>query len=103
MWAMCAQLLKERNVVYDEREEWCFKMKSGVLQGGVLSPDMFNLTLDHIINLDMNSKYLISSEKLVAFADDLLLSVLPEEIYRVRRLMEHMKNCGLSKGSESNT
>ena len=48
-WAYSSQILKNRKIMYDERDNMWFNMYWGVPQGGVLSPLFFILALDHIL------------------------------------------------------
>lgn len=69
-WTTWTQLLKQRTVYYNEQE---IIMHSGVPQGGVLSPMLFNLALDHWLTTCKTTSDLINSQRLFAYADDVII------------------------------
>ena len=98
LWAMSSQLLKNRKVIYDEDESKIIKMYSGVPQGGVLSPIFFNLALDFILTHNNSIiSNLIKEGKILAYADDLIITALPEEKHNISILIRHLDLNGLKR------
>ena len=93
--------MQDRLVVYDEQEHQKFSMSSGVPQGGVLSPLFFNITLDFILmNMDNEIKQLVDEGLILAFADDLVIMVNPNETEKIRKLISHLSKNGLETNQD---
>ena len=97
LWAFSAQLLKPATGIYDDWEEDTVKITKGTPQGGVLSPMFFIMALDLILK-SKNSITLemIEKGKLLAFADDIIISILPDEALEVELVVKHLEKNGLS-------
>ncbi len=56
-------------------EQW-FEVNRGVMQGGVISPFLFNVYLEHALMSCQVLKTAIKEGLLMAFADDLMISAM---------------------------
>lgn len=96
---MTAQLLRTTDVYYGTKEGPCFQQDRGVPQGGVLSPMLFEKTLDFILRKQQEIVKHIEKGELIAFADDICLTVDRREIGVLRKLFDNFKDHGM----EANT
>lgn len=68
----------------------------GVPQGGVLSPHLFNIYMEHALMKNETLKKLIQKEQLVCFADDVLItSNSKEEASQAIKAFDSLKSFGL--------
>ena len=72
----------------------------GTPQGGWLSPFFFNISLDLILkqNGSITSR-MLKDGKVLAFADDILISVYPNEIREIEQFIKQLKKFGLPTNS----
>lgn len=66
---LLTSLYNDRKVLIGDQ---CFYPKKGIMQGSVLSCDLFNAVLDHTLETNEILNKFISEGKLIGFADDLL-------------------------------
>ncbi len=68
---LLADLFERNEVFYDDKP---FPVERGVMQGGVISPFLFNFYLEKALMSQAKLREAITEGLLIAFADDLMLS-----------------------------
>lgn len=92
---MVAQILKPSQVTYEFEAPNNFEVTLGVPQGSSISPALFTLTLDYILQNDRNIKSWIEEGVIQAFADDLAIAINPDEQWKVKHLIEVLERNNL--------
>ena len=92
LWAFTIQLIKIRSAYYGDSK---IEIKRGVPQGGVLSPLLFTLALDFILSKNQIWRWMIRTGRLIAYADDLAITVSKDEVQHVLSLIEHLRKYSL--------
>ena len=96
LWAMADQLLKPGVWIYEDNDKEIIKIQKGTPQGGWLSPMFFIIALDYILNQkDSITSNMLSDGKLLAFADDIIISIKPNEIEEIPQAINHIASFGL--------
>ena len=86
---LIAELYCGTSFVYGSKE---IKVRRGVVQGGILSPFLFNVYLEEALQSSSKLKEYIEREQLLAFADDLLLMAKdPEELDSMIAELENLQ------------
>ena len=95
LWAFSSQLLKPGTAIFDDWEE--IKITKGTPQGGCLSPFFFIISFDFILKQKGAIAFkMLKDGKVLAFADDILISVYPNEIKEIYQFIKQFKVFGLS-------
>ena len=92
LWTFTIQLIKIRSANYGDGKT---EIKRGVPQGGVLSPLLFTLALDFILSTNQIWSWMIRNGRLIAYADDLAITVLNDEMLHVLSLIKHLRKFSL--------
>ena len=75
-------------------------VKSGVPQGGTLSPMLFTLALDHCLMKEASTAKMIEEGEIAAFADDIVATVHKDDTYKIRDLVHTLKTHGFRTNPE---
>ena len=87
--------------MYDERDNMWFNMYWGVPQGGMLSPLFLILTLEYILmNKDKSIADIINEGKILAYADDIIITVNWKEKSKIEHLIKHLEKYELKTNSK---
>ena len=96
LWAMSTQLLKSGILIYDDKDEYYIRIQKGNPQGCWLSPMFFIMALDFILkHKDSITSEMLLDEKLLTFADDVIVSIKPNETKEIELIVNHLKQYGL--------
>jgi hypothetical protein len=71
----------------------------GVVQGGKFSPLFFNIALGHILTSNPTTKGIIDKERLLAYADDIIILV-EENVKEAIEVVETLKGAKLKINRE---
>ena len=94
--AFSSQLLKPGTAIYNDWED-AIRITKGTPQGGCLSPLFFVISLDLILKQEGSiTSRMLRAGKVLAFADDILISVYPSEILEIGQFIKQLKVFGLS-------
>ena len=86
------QLIKIRSAYYRNSK---IEIKIGVPQGGILSHLLFTLALDFILSKNQIWRWMIRTDRLITYADDLAITVSKDEVQHVLSLIEHLRKYSL--------
>lgn len=97
---MMDDYLKNRWLLYETKEGQRQKeITSGVAQGSILGPDLWNITYDSLLRLDMPEESM-----LVGYADDVAALIAARDVYqaqiKLNRVMRTISNWMESSGLE---
>ena len=92
LWAFSTQLLKSGTAYYGDGT---IQIKKGVPQGGVLSPMFFTLALHYILTRSQIWRWMIRTGRIIAYTDDIAITVSNDETQHIHTLINHLKDYGL--------
>lgn len=87
------QLIRERSVIYEDNSE-SIPVRRGVPQGGKLSPLLFIKCLDWILSQDEEIEALCHDGHIMAYADDVIVTVNDQSVSQVAKLINLLKTFG---------
>ena len=93
---MSAQLLKPGTWYYDDDEENKIRVMKGTPQGGWLSTLFFVMALDLIMKQNRSILKLLENGQILAFADDLLITVQQNRIWEIELVIKQLTKFGLT-------
>ena len=94
LWAITTQLLRKNIIFFDN--SIVISSTKGTPQGGTLSPVFFVMALDYILNeVDSAAQTLIEENKIIASADDILITIKPTEWYKIEQTVRQLERYGL--------